>query len=138
SADRIFRTVLRTKIDRTVMLRILDPERESNVPGKSRDIRLHDAFGKGKSFAPSKARTRLRIEADRLPSLVKRSPNITSQHNPSLALGNILGDRAQSVRFTAAHANHGDNSTARNHESDGSGGYFQLRPGKGAGDRSSQ
>ena len=94
SVDRILRTVLRTEIDGTVMLRILHPEREPNVSGKSRDIRLNDPFGKGESFAPSEAGTRLGIEADRFPSLMKRRPNIAPQHNPSLALGDLLGRRA--------------------------------------------
>ena len=82
--------------------------------------------------------TGLCIESDRLATLMQNRQDIASQHNPSLALGNILRSGVQSARFTHHRSNNGDDSTTRDHESDDSGRYFEFCPSEGADNRSSQ
>ena len=120
------------------MLGVLNPEGQANVSSKGRNVGVHNACGKGKSFAPNDAGTGLCIESDRLATLMQNRQGIAAQHNPSLALGNILRSGVQSARFTHHRSNNGDDSTTRDHESDDSGRYFEFCPSEGADNRSSQ
>src|SRR5207244_4173632 len=98
------------------------------------NVGVHNAFGKGKSFAPNESGTGLCIESDRLATLMQDRQDIASQHNPSLALGNILRSGLQSARSTHHRGNNGDDSATRDHESADSGHYFESCPSEGADD----